>query len=384
MRVSVKNLLLALYLLIILVPVHYSNSIIKMCNNLLALIVLVFLVKHKYRPNSYTLLVGLFYVDLILMTLVNGNITPNIVVYNIKLVVFVACVHYMYQKKPFDTMRIVFNIIFIYVLVDFITIVLFPDGLYTTVTEYSQWNSVLVPNWFLGNKNNRVEWSIIAICLAQLNYAYNQIRKRTLYLVMIVCLCAVILTKSSTSMVAVAFLCAVVLFYKKINVKIGWKIWLSVYALFLTLVMAGNVGFLAPIVEGLLGKELTFTGRSNTWMIVLGYIYQKPISGWGYITSDRAVQMISKSAAVNAHSQWLQILLQGGVIQFLLFVAIIYLYVKRVNDLKNQSVFFYMGSLFTVFLVMTFEVIMGYHALLFFLFMIEGIHHENIMKQSPI
>lgn len=378
MRISIKKLLLVSFLIVILLPAYFSNSVINLLNNILSLLVVVTLAKNKYRPNLYIIVVVLYYADLIIMTTINGNLTPNIFVYNVKIVAMIAFIHFMYRKNQYSTIKIVTTIVVLFVLIDFITIVIWPNGLYVTTTDYSEWNSAKVPNWLLGNKNNRIVWELLAISLAKISYDTGILRKISLYFIMLISVLAILLTRSGTSIVAVTILCCSIIFQKILPVgKNSKKFFLIGYCVLLGLIMFGNIGFLAPFVEGVLGKDLTFTGRASTWNMVTAYIIQKPIFGWGNIGSSQAMQMISKASAVNAHSQWLQVLLQGGVVELVIFVLLIMLSAKYFDKVCNESKLFYFGGLLSLLLVMIFEVKMGNLVLMFLFFMMEGSKKES-------
>ena len=366
MRISIKKCFLIAYLIIMLLPAHFSNSFIGFCNNIFSLVAMIMLFQRKYRPDKYIRIVAYYYLFLLMMTLINGTMTINIAIYNIKYIVFIACVHMLYQMNPSSTLKTLFSVILLFVFMDLMTILLYPNGLYTTVTEYSQWSSASVANWFFGNKNNRITWELLLICLADMCYSCGYVKRWLYYCTMIGCALAVILTKSSTSLVAITITLLFVFIrnlYPK-NVIINWKVFFAVYAVIVTLILGGNVGFLSPIVNQLFGKDITFTGRASTWVTVINYIKQKPVLGWGIITSDQAVQMISKASAVNAHSQWLQVILQGGIVGLLIFVAIIFECFKKLKVAKKETQCFLIGLLFSLLLVMIFEVEMGFAVLL--------------------
>lgn len=366
MRISIKKCFLIAYLIIMLLPAHFSNAFIGACNNIFSLLAMIMLFQHKYRPNKFVRIVTYYYLFLLMMTLISGTMTINIAIYNIKYIVFIACIHMLYQMNPSSTLKTLFNVIFLFVFVDLMTILLYPNGLYTTVTEYSQWSSASVANWFFGNKNNRITWELLMICLATICNSCGYIKKTLYCCTVLSCVVAVFMTKSSTSIVAIviAVIAVILKKYQPQNININWKIFFALYAGIAALVLVGNVGFLSPIIYQLFGKDVTFTGRASTWVTVIKYIKEKPFFGWGIITSDQAIQMISKASAVNAHSQWLQVLLQGGIVGLLIFVAIIFECFKKLNYAKKETQFFLFGLLFSLLLVMIFEVEMGFTVLL--------------------
>lgn len=378
MRISVRQLLLTVFLTVMLLPTYFSNPAVSFLNNVLFLAAVAALVKNKYKPNQYIIAVGLFYADLIIMTAVYGHLTPNILVYNTKIIVLMAFIHFMYKKNQHSTLKIVTGIIVLFVLVDFATIIIWPKGLYITTTVYSQWNSENISNWLLGNKNNRIIWELSAISLTKISCDRGILKKRSLRFIMLIAVLAIVFTKSSTSIVAVTVLCGAVLFQKAVPLgRNSMKVFLIGYCVLTGLVMFGNAGFLAPIVEGMLGKDITFTGRAGTWRIVIAYILQKPVFGWGYVGSEQAMKMISKAAAVNAHSQWLQALLQGGAVEFFILAFLIASAAKYFGKVCSESRLFYLGGLFSLLLVMIFEVVMGNLVLIFLFFMMESSKRES-------
>lgn len=63
----------------------------------------------------------------------------------------------------------------VYIILDFISIVLYPDGLYQSVTVWNEWTSTSAAQWILGNKNNRCYWYFIAIILSVWKLALEKI-----------------------------------------------------------------------------------------------------------------------------------------------------------------------------------------------------------------
>ncbi len=86
------------------------------------------------------------------------------------------------------------------------------------------------------------------------------------------------------------------------------------------------------IVEGL-GKDLTFTGRTDIWMIGSEVFQQKPIYGFGYYSfwspdNPIAVRIwamfnIHNQTGFNFHNEFMEISVGNGVIGLVLFVLVV-------------------------------------------------------------
>jgi O-antigen ligase len=86
------------------------------------------------------------------------------------------------------------------------------------------------------------------------------------------------------------------------------------------------------LVLGVLGSDVTLTGRTELWALVLHLIWQKPLLGWGYsamwLPSDAITQAISDAVGWDvpqAHNALLEVTLElglAGLVIVMSFVAI--------------------------------------------------------------
>lgn len=183
------------------------------------------------------------------------------------------------------------------------------------------------------------------------------------YIVMFITLVTVIHIQSSTSIV-VAIIADVSMLYfhsrKKQTIHINIVIVGIVYVIMQTTILMGSITFLQPIITGVLGKDLTFSGRVTAWMNASVYIFQKPISGWGQMTAESAKKMLGSAALVNAHNQWLQILWEGGIIQLVLLMVVFVVMIRKIQQCSEKTISDISNILFTVVLIaMAFEVELG-------------------------
>lgn len=110
---------------------------------------------------------------------------------------------------------------------------------------------------------------------------------------------------------------------------------LVIYGCITVLILLGSTSLLKPFVEGVLHKDMTFTGRSTAWERVLLLIASKPVFGWGVIDSETATRLLKSIAFVNPHNQLLNCLWQGGII--LVFILSLIMTTTAFNIAKTPN-----------------------------------------------
>jgi O-antigen ligase len=165
--------------------------------------------------------------------------------------------------------------------------------------------------------------------LAALHNVRTRESRRLLYIcIVVLCTIVAFLSKSSTSMVAIAALfCLDILgrFYFKGGSSRAISIGLSTGFVLALLFFAMN----DELILELLGKDATLTGRTAIWTYVIDDISEKPLLGWGFsafwVPANPAALQIAEAVnwtAPNAHNGLLEFLLEIGFVgtSFFLFL----------------------------------------------------------------
>lgn len=111
-------------------------------------------------------------------------------------------------------------------------------------------------------------------------------------------------------------------------------------------------------VEDVLGKDMTFTGRTDMWDAALHVITRSPIWGYGYADRDWYLSNMS-TRAIGAHNYILNNLIYGGAIALLLYVIMIYLSIRHLwhqRDRYSLILIAAFGCLSTMMLFETYSV----------------------------
>lgn len=114
------------------------------------------------------------------------------------------------------------------------------------------------------------------------------------------------------------------------------KLFIIYLALFFGIVVFRIQDIFSYLIENVLQKDLTFTGRVYAWDMALEQIKSNLFTGYGTINGGRLtiLQVWANSDPVSAHSFFLEVTLQGGLIGIALFAMTYYFAGKEL--LKNS------------------------------------------------
>lgn len=106
--------------------------------------------------------------------------------------------------------------------------------------------------------------------------------------------------------------------------------------LFFMIVVWHAADIFAPIIVGLLGKDLTFTTRTRIWARAIELIRQKPLIGYGALDGENfSALFYNVPEFTTTHNQYLGELFKGGVPLLLCFLLLIYLALKHIQFSDN-------------------------------------------------
>ena len=121
-----------------------------------------------------------------------------------------------------------------------------------------------------------------------------------------------------------------------------------VYLAFLAGILFFSIqNYAADFLLNVLGKSVTFSGRTYIWELVPSYIAKKPLLGYGTMTGNRAeVIWIGsdceakwmRSQYWSAHNYFFSILIEGGIVQMLSYIAVIITATRSLMKGKDNMV----------------------------------------------
>ncbi len=281
-----------------------------------------------YRRISKIIIV-LFLLELFLLgntALHNGN------TYNSLLDVFptvsICMLYDMVDKKrivSFVSVQLFCLELLIYI--NFLTILLFPEGLYTAYYTY---------NFFLGYYNTLDKYFLPALMFA---FLYKEMtgKKARAYVLTAIIFASGILVWSGGILIALAGVAIVYCFFKEKTVIFNYySYWLMHIVFFLFVILLHTQDTLRWVIQDVLGKWNSLEGRMLVWQIELKRFMDSPIVGYG--VEDSSVRMGQNGWASHAHNLLLEILHRGGLVYLTLFICIIILAGRKMMKNKNTEV----------------------------------------------
>lgn len=217
-----------------------------------------------------------------------------------------------------------FNINFLLCLINALLVIIFPNGIIQADGVNDSVN-------FLGGDNILPPLMLPAIAVSVLYYEFNGKKSvfRSGLLILSVCV-SILVTWSATGVVGLASFILYLLFVykKKISGLINSAFLGVLYTIaFFALIVFRLQVYFAFIIEDVLHKNVSLTGRTQIWDYALMMIRRSPCFGYGVY--DKLIYLRNQYF-IHAHNGVLEILLEGGAAALLMFV---FLFVRSCSEL---------------------------------------------------
>lgn len=216
---------------------------------------------------------------------------------------------------------------------NFITGILVPEGLYKTITYHS--------THLLGDDNALIYIFLPGVTCMSLYSLVNKGKISIIvWLAIIVSEYTLISIWSASAMIVLALFILLEL-YILIRTPISSKLLFGivVFSIIISLFGLTNV-YISHFVENYLQKDITLSGRTTLWIYAFDLFLQNPILGsGGYFVNGRwflGEIITSTSTEYPCHTPFLQLLIDGGVVLFGVFIYIVYCGYQNYNRYKNK------------------------------------------------
>ena len=373
MKVSVNKLIVFMFAAIMLLPDYFSSSLLNALENILLIGTGCILLKYRYRPSKWMYMAFVYCAVLVCSSYFNFTDRANfhLIISNLKIMVFLCAIEWETKKYGKNALKNIWRFLLIILSANTASIVLFPNGLYQIDYVWNEWGAKdVMRQWILGNKNSQTIWYLLLMILTYILFSdahisRNKLKNRIVLLYTIaISAITMLLVASSTGIVAITVLAVgmILSFFRKSPIDFEWNPkWILVgYIIISILIIGGNATFLKPIIADLFGKDLTFSNRTTVWLRALLLFIQKPIFGWGVLGDDGMRNALGSLSYTSAHNQFLNTMLQGGTILFLILIAMVFIIFDKLSkceDKKDKLV----GSvgMIGVLVTMHFETVLG-------------------------
>lgn len=240
-------------------------------------------------------------------------------------------------------------------IVNSITILAFPSGMFKSVEQFSaftRWSQV--NNWFLGYDNAHILFIMPLACAFWIYATYKQLRRPYKIVGFVIVFGTVYVTWAAASVIAVTLYCILFLLSEFQERLAKWRVFKFKYlvvliaAIFLGLVVFKIQNYFAAFIVDVLGKDITLSGRTVFWTRTLAVIAKHPVLGVGVKTR---VENFALIGAPHPHDYYLRIMFQSGIVGMISFLIIVVLVVKALNNQRNKYCYILSSTLFCVFVI---------------------------------
>lgn len=223
-----------------------------------------------------------------------------------------------------------------YIFINLATILLFPNGLYSS--------QVHTENWFLGYKNPQIRTILPIICFSIIR-SYEEKDSIGLYqlFIFLLSLVTTILNKSATSLLVLVIFFALVLSFVVLKKRVPHFFSLNkmcgIISIISIAIVAFNIQYVfSYIIENILERNLTFTSRTRIWPIAINRFLSNPIIGYGAITSNDFSGFFGRWIVSHPHNYLLYIVMSGGIILFLILLLGIRRASINLTEFKHEEI----------------------------------------------
>lgn len=302
----------------------YMNQFYDIYRILISLILVSKLI-FRMHFSKFNLIWIAFETWIVLVTIIRGGSVP----YSIKMAVIIisiAAIFEIYSNNPIKLYKNMYYVFEIFIYINFITLLLFPNGMYSTgvIGETTE-------NWFLGFKNKHLIYFLPATGITLILCKLDKVNFRRVLLLIITIISAVYV-KSGTGILSLGILYIIVLIpfigeiYKIFNIR---TYLFGTIIMFFAIPIFRLQYLFSYIIVVILKKDINLTYRTDLWDRTLSAISQHPIMGWGEQSYDVKHQLYSSNSIISAHNQMLEYLYTGGIILIILYLIINIMLVKK-------------------------------------------------------
>lgn len=251
---------------------------------------------------------------------------------------------YFMRRSPDAYIRGAMKLLVALIIIDLVTIFLFPNGMYET-TSY-------VDNWFLGYKTARVRLATMPVVMFAAVYSLRKKNKLDIkyWAISLLAILDTFLSKNTGGVVCILGFNLILWFvYFSKNEKIREKALkllnfrlIVIIILIITIIVnvAQNLSLFDFFTSNSGEKAVSLWARTRIWSVCLDLFSKSPFWGNGYVTSDVFIELAGFPEATQPHSLLMAILVYTGIIGALVFFFIVnrVLSYGKNNSLTSGSV----------------------------------------------
>lgn len=338
-KIKKKSIIYILFFLAFIRPEYlirspYMNVFYDLYRIVVAGIIIFLFIMKKKKFNLYTCFWIMFEVWIVLVTILrNGNVSYAV---NQAITISVIAIFFlMYSNDMRNICKSLYYVLFIFIIINFVTLLLFPNGMYTTGVT-----NVASENWFLGFKNKHMIYFLPFVALDFILVKSKEISQKNLFMIFIVAISAVFIKSSTTIvglsiMLIIGFVPFIRKHYKIFNMYTYFGASIVMFVMIPLLRLQYLFYYFIVVV---LKKSIDLTYRTDLWDRAFSAIRIHPILGWGEQVNEIKYALYHSQSIITAHNQILEYLYIGGTILIILYIIINLILASRLQKLEKSTI----------------------------------------------
>lgn len=311
----------------------------------------------KVKVQRIFILLFFLMFSLVFSSIINSNNVSY--AFRRMLTVISVCLvtHKNLRENKDQFLKNLYLIFYLCILINFITMLLYPNGIYYTYYDYFGTRISYLRHWFIGAGNNLILVFLPALFFDQLRLEgkrkWIDFLSITLWLMV---LYGVVYTGAATSLIAVVLFIAFVILIERKNIPTPSLKFYIICGLimFFLIVFFDVANVFSNVLSLLFNADITFTGRTRTWETAIEWIQQRPVFGYGYEYAANMISKFNDNTATHCHNLYLDLCYRSGIVSLVLFLMTLYSCAKPLKQYKNNrldtllsfTIFIYLGILF--------------------------------------
>ena len=283
------------------------------------------MIRQRRRPSGVLLWLCGYLAFVTLSTVLHGKNYWAILNHVVTIVSFCMLLELSLRRSPMVAMDMLFYPLTVLILANFLLECVYPGGVCTGGTYNYSYNllgidnllaPLLIPYMFL----TALRSTMLHGDLDWVSYCMLGVSALSLLLVW-----------SATGLMGLAVALVFLLFFYQRRWQTlfnGATAMLSGVSLFFAVVLYRLQDVFAFLIEGVLHKGLSFTGRTEIWDTAIDNILRSPALGYGLAQSGK-VYRLRKHKYYHAHNVFLEVLMEGGFCALLCFLMMLASAVKQ-------------------------------------------------------
>lgn len=315
------------------IGLKWLDTLLILIDSTVMVVLFLFLITKKYRISNCSIIILLIYISIGVCTIFGQKDYFSLLKVAGTSFGFALFTDFMLQRNPDIYFKASITTLIILFSINFITIIIYyPTGMY-------EMEKIVGDLYFMGHDNGMI-YNLIPLSALSLLYAYLKKGKFvTWYTIcaLFLLFASVIYVQSATGIIEGILLLLLVFMYdnKYLSRIIKPSILIFIYLLFNVLIVFMRIqNYFSWFIVDMLGKDLTFTGRTILWDYTIYKVMKNHFMGYG---TGVVIPGTNNHTYPHCHNLLLDFLFKGGIFALIFFILLLCVFSKyyyRVVDKK--------------------------------------------------